>query len=98
MTDELGSLSAPVPRDGAGARLLLDEDRLDELETFSVDDDTPDKARVALPARDVRDLVRLIPCLRAALELRDMVVSRSDYSVSPALQSVVLRFDAERGA
>jgi hypothetical protein len=42
---------------------MIDEDRLDELETLMPD--VPDGARLSLPARDVRDLVRLIPCLRA---------------------------------
>lgn len=42
-------------------------DRLDELETFRMEDDTPLDARISLPWRDLRDLVALIPVVRAAM-------------------------------
>jgi hypothetical protein len=57
-----------------------------------VDEDTPDNARVSLPVRDVRDLVRLIPCLRAAIAMRDLAA----HHIEPALQLAIQRFDAER--
>jgi hypothetical protein len=96
MTDELGSLSAPVPKAGTGAKPgpLLDEDRLDELETFALDDDAPDDARVSLPARDVRDMVRLIAIVRAALVLRD--VAAAETWTDGTLPAAVQRFDAAR--
>jgi len=90
MTDELASLSAPIPKP------MIDDDRLDELDTFRVDEDVPDDARVSLPARDVRDLVRLIPCLRAAVSLRDAVTLQP--GMHPGVWEAVRRFDEERVA
>lgn len=46
---------------------MIDQDRLDELECFRLEDDTPEDARVSLPWRDLRDLVSLIPVVRAAM-------------------------------
>lgn len=45
----------------------MTNDRLDELATFRMEDDTPPDARISVPWRDLRDLVRLIPVARAAL-------------------------------
>ena len=45
---------------------MIGSDRLDELETL-LPDDMPDDARLSVPARDLRDLVLLIPVARAAL-------------------------------
>lgn len=45
----------------------MTNDRLSELETFRLEDDTPPDARVSVPWRDLRDLVRLIPVARAAM-------------------------------
>jgi hypothetical protein len=45
-------------------------DRLDELATYTTEDDTPDDARISLPWRDLRDLVALIPVARAAVAWR----------------------------
>ncbi len=44
---------------------MINADRLDELATFQVDEGTPDDARISIPARDLRDLVALIPVVRA---------------------------------
>lgn len=44
----------------------MTNDRLDELATYTTEEDTPDDARVSLPWRDLRDLVALIPVVRAA--------------------------------
>lgn len=46
---------------------MIDSDRLDELSTYVVDDDTPDDAKIRIPAGDLRDLVALIPVVRAAM-------------------------------
>jgi redox-regulated HSP33 family molecular chaperone len=74
---------------------MIDEDRLDELETYQLDDDTPDDAKVRIPAADLRDLVRCVAALRAAIAIRDAVlgamIMRSD------VLGAVKRFDEERG-
>lgn len=49
----------------------MTNDRLDELETFRLEDDTPLDARISLPWRDLRDLVALIPVVRAAMRMAD---------------------------
>ncbi len=48
---------------------MIDHDRLDELGTWRPDDDTPDDAKIRIPAGDLRDLVRLIPIARAAMRV-----------------------------
>lgn len=55
---------------------MIDADRLDELECWRPDDDTPDDAKVRIPAGDLRDLVALIPVARAAARL---VRAREEY-------------------
>lgn len=74
---------------------MIDDDRLAELDTFRIDEDTPDDARISLPAADVRDLVSLISIVRAAIAIRQAVlgnmIMRSD------VLSAVKRFDEERG-
>lgn len=47
--------------------MAIDSDRLDELATYQLDDDTPPDAKVRIPAGDLRDLVALIPVVRAAM-------------------------------
>lgn len=46
-------------------------DRLAELETLAPDDDCPADARLSVPASDLRDLLALIPVVRAS-GLRDL--------------------------
>jgi hypothetical protein len=41
-------------------------DRLAELETLAPDEDCPPDARFSVPASDLRDLLALIPMVRAA--------------------------------
>lgn len=74
---------------------MIDPDRLDELQTWRPDDDCPDDAKFRIPARDLRDLVSLIPALRAAIALRDAVVDA--VVLKRAVTEAVRRFDAERG-
>jgi hypothetical protein len=50
-------------------RLTLD--RLAELETLAPDDDCPGDGRFSVPASDLRDLLALIPMVRAAEALRN---------------------------
>ena len=78
---------------------MIDSDRLAELDTFRVDDDTPDDATIRLPARDVRDLVQLISVVRAAIELRDSVVDEpGSRGSSVGVMEALRRFDEERCA
>jgi hypothetical protein len=46
-------------------------DRLAELETLAPDADCPADARLSLPVADIRDLLALVPMVRAAEVLRD---------------------------
>ena len=46
-------------------------DRLSELETWLPEEDTPDDAKIRIPAGDLRDLVALIPVVRAVVEAVD---------------------------
>ena len=48
---------------------MIDADRLDELSTWLPESDTPDDAKIRIPAGDLRDLVGLIPVVRAAYGL-----------------------------
>ena len=78
---------------------MISPDRLDELDTFRVDEDVPDDAQVRLPARDVRDLVRLISVVRAAIELREAVVDEpGSRGSSVGVMEALRRFDEERCA
>lgn len=51
--------------------MTIDPDRLSELETWRPEDDTPDDAKVRIPAGDLRDLVALIALVRAAQTWRE---------------------------
>lgn len=76
---------------------MISSDRLDELQTYAVDDDCPDDAKIRIPAGDLRDLVRLVGVVRASVEMRDAVVTAAigdDHVV--AVMLAVQRFDAER--
>ena len=82
---------------------MISEDRLDELATFILDDDTPPDAYIRLPARDVRDLVRLVAVVRAAIALREAVVVGKHHGAPSGItdldvMNAVNRFDAERCA
>jgi hypothetical protein len=46
-------------------------DRLAELETLAPDEDCPADARLSVPVSDLRDLLAVIPVVRAAEVLRD---------------------------
>ena len=59
---------------------MIDNDRLDELETYRVEDDTPEDARISLPWRDLRDLVALIPVARAGRLLCDALDDQRNFS------------------
>ena len=48
----------------------MSPDRLDELETYRLEDDVPSDAKIRIPAGDLRDLVALIPVVRAAMGWR----------------------------
>lgn len=50
---------------------MIDPDRLDELSTWLPESDTPDDAKIRIPAGDLRDLVALIPVVRAAIRWGD---------------------------
>jgi hypothetical protein len=74
---------------------VIDPDRLAELDTFRLDEDTPDDARVSLPARDVRDLVSLISVVRAAIAMREGLHGNVEvYNYD--FYDLVRRFDEER--
>ncbi len=73
---------------------MTSPDRLDELETYQLGDDTPGYAKVRIPAEDLRDLVSLIPALRAAIALRDAVVDA--VITKRTIMEAVVRFDGER--
>ncbi len=73
---------------------MISHDRLDELATYTLDSDTPPAARISLPAEDLRDLVSLIPALRAAIALRDAVVDA--LITKRSVMEAVVRFDGER--
>lgn len=80
---------------------MIDPDRLAELDTFRLDEDTPDDVRIVLPARDVRDLVQLISVVRAAIDLRDEAagwVASGDCGRMGKLARLITRFDEERAA
>ncbi len=81
-----------------GEQHMISHDRLAELDTFRLDEDTPDDTYIRLPARDVRDLVSLISVVKAAVALRDLValVHGRAVSPSPELWAAIKRFDAER--
>ncbi len=74
---------------------MIDSDRLDELETYRLEDDVPGDAKVRIPAEDLRDLVRCVAVVRAGIAIRDAVlgamIMRSD------VLGAVKRFDEERG-
>ncbi len=73
---------------------MIDTDRLAELDTMRLDADTPPDARISLPAADLRDLVQLIPIVRAAIELRNAV--RDAVVTNRAVMRAAKRFDGER--
>jgi hypothetical protein len=73
---------------------VISPDRLDELDTFRVDEDVPDDARISLPAADVRDLVRLVAVVRAGIALREAVVQA--VITKRDVMAAVQRFDGER--
>lgn len=79
---------------------MINHDRLDELSVI-FDEETPDEdsrgqtVHMRLPVRDVRDLVSLIPALRAAIALRNAVLRA--IITKPAVVEAVKRFDGERG-
>jgi hypothetical protein len=54
---------------------MISPDRLDELATWRPEDDCPGEAKVRIPAEDLADLVSLIPIVRAAIDLRNAVLS-----------------------
>lgn len=56
----------------------MTNDRLDELECWRPDDDTPDDAKVRIDTRDLRDLVSLIPVVRAAMAWRSSLQGYSE--------------------
>lgn len=74
---------------------MISPDRLEELDTLRLDDDTPGDARVYVSADDLRDLVSLIPAVRAAIELREAVVRA--LITKRDVMAAVKRFDGERG-
>jgi hypothetical protein len=74
---------------------MIDPDRLAELDTFRLDEDTPDEVRISLPARDVRDLVSLISVVRAAIDLRELIAV-SLWVTNPEVARAIVRFDEER--
>ncbi len=74
---------------------MIDEYRLSELETYRPDDDTPDDTKIRIRAADLRDLVRCVAAVRAALAIRDAVLGA--VITKPSVLEAVKRFDAERG-
>ena len=74
---------------------MIDQDRLEELDTLRIDEDTPDHVRISLPVGDVRDLVQLISVVRAGIALRDEA-ARGPWTDS--VWAAIKRFDEERCA